>query len=153
MFQICVPTKNSRKKTNITFLKHFLNAMIRNIKIHNILILMGFQNIWSLINLFIKKYLWKCLFKYFLWFFKVWWVQENQSVTFLVVPPKDMLAFRVGVLKKTQKNNSMIFKLVLHMTNLSKRGKKIVHTNIIHVVMIFHMLQYCTSIFRFLFKY
>jgi hypothetical protein len=31
-------------------------------------------------------FLWKC----FLWFFKVGWVQENQDVMFLVVPPKDM---------------------------------------------------------------
>jgi hypothetical protein len=28
--------KSSRKKPNVTFLKLFLNAMIRNIKIHNI---------------------------------------------------------------------------------------------------------------------
>ncbi len=38
------------------------------------------------------------------------------------------------------------------MTNSSKRGKKRVHTNVVHVVMIFHMLQYCISIFRFLEK-
>ncbi len=35
MFQICVHNKK-KKRTNIIFLKHFLNAMIRNIKIHNI---------------------------------------------------------------------------------------------------------------------
>ncbi len=29
-------TKSSQKGTNVTFLKQFLNAMIRNIKIHNI---------------------------------------------------------------------------------------------------------------------
>jgi hypothetical protein len=28
--------KSSRKKPSVTFLKHFLNIMIRNIKIHNI---------------------------------------------------------------------------------------------------------------------
>ncbi len=28
----------------------------------------------------------------FVWFFKVWWVQENQGVTFLVVPLKDAFA-------------------------------------------------------------
>jgi hypothetical protein len=28
------------------------------------------------------------------------------------------------------------------MTNLSKRGEKLVQTNIVHVVMIFHMLQF-----------
>jgi hypothetical protein len=38
MFQICVPNqKNSRKKKSVMFLKLFPNAMIRNIKIHNIL--------------------------------------------------------------------------------------------------------------------
>jgi hypothetical protein len=36
MFQICVLTKNFKQKTGVTFLKLFLNAMIRNIKIHNI---------------------------------------------------------------------------------------------------------------------
>jgi len=37
-------------------------------------------------------FLWKCSFKCFLRFFKVWWVQENQDVTFLVVPPTDKIA-------------------------------------------------------------
>jgi hypothetical protein len=38
MFQICVLNKkNSRKRTNITFPKNFLNAMIKNIKIYKIL--------------------------------------------------------------------------------------------------------------------
>jgi hypothetical protein len=37
MFQICVANqKNSKKRTSVTFLKLFLNVMIRNIKIHNI---------------------------------------------------------------------------------------------------------------------
>jgi len=37
MFQIlCSKTKNSKKNISIVFLKHFLNAMIRNIKIHHI---------------------------------------------------------------------------------------------------------------------
>ncbi len=37
MFEFCVPNKkSSRKGTNVTFLKLFLNAMIRNIKINNI---------------------------------------------------------------------------------------------------------------------
>jgi len=41
MFQICVPNqKSSMKGTNITLLKLFLNVMIRNIKIQNILILL-----------------------------------------------------------------------------------------------------------------
>jgi hypothetical protein len=56
-----------------------------------------------------------------------------------MVPPKDRLALKVGVPNKTQKNKTktIVFKLVLHTTNLSKKGKKIVHTNIVHVVMIF----------------
>jgi hypothetical protein len=33
---LCSWPKSSRKETNVTFLKLFLNAMIRNIKIHNI---------------------------------------------------------------------------------------------------------------------
>jgi len=38
MFQICIlDQKVQGKKIGATFLKHFLNAMIRNIKIHNIL--------------------------------------------------------------------------------------------------------------------
>jgi hypothetical protein len=37
------------------FLKLFLNAMIRNIKIHNIFILLKFQNLWNLINVLIRK--------------------------------------------------------------------------------------------------
>jgi hypothetical protein len=37
-----------------------------------------------------KKKLWICLFKCFLWIFKVQWVQENQGVRFLMVPPKDV---------------------------------------------------------------
>jgi hypothetical protein len=44
-----------------------------------------------------------------------------------VVPPKDKLALKVDVPKKTQKNNTMILKLVLHMTNLSKREKNSSH--------------------------
>jgi len=38
MFQICVPNQKVQgKKLNIMLLKLFLNAMIRKIKIHNIL--------------------------------------------------------------------------------------------------------------------
>jgi hypothetical protein len=39
----------------MTFVKLFLNAMIRNIKIHNFLILLKIKNLWNLINVFIKK--------------------------------------------------------------------------------------------------
>jgi hypothetical protein len=38
MFQICVPNQKVQgKKIGVTFLKLFPNAMIRNIKIHNVL--------------------------------------------------------------------------------------------------------------------
>jgi hypothetical protein len=38
MFQICAPNQKVQgKKISVTFLKRFLNAMIKNIKIHNIL--------------------------------------------------------------------------------------------------------------------
>ncbi len=44
MFQICVlDQKVQGKKTSITFLNFFLNAMIRNIKIHNIFFIIGFS--------------------------------------------------------------------------------------------------------------
>jgi hypothetical protein len=33
---LCFQPKSSRKRTNAMFLKLFLNAMIRNMKIHNI---------------------------------------------------------------------------------------------------------------------
>ncbi len=72
----------------------FLNAMIKKIKLKNILNIIEFQNLWNLINVFIKKYLWK----YFLWFFKVWWVQENQGVMFLVISLKDGLAQNLFIL-------------------------------------------------------
>jgi hypothetical protein len=47
--------KNSRERTNNTFLKLFLNAMIKNITIDNIPNIIEFQNIWNLINSLIKK--------------------------------------------------------------------------------------------------
>jgi hypothetical protein len=41
----------------MTILKLFLNAIIKNIKIHNsFLILFKFQNLWNIIKVFIKKY-------------------------------------------------------------------------------------------------
>jgi hypothetical protein len=39
----------------VTFLNFFLNAMIKNIKYTIFLILLDFQNLWNLINVFIKK--------------------------------------------------------------------------------------------------
>jgi hypothetical protein len=83
-FKFIFLTKSFKEKINTTFLKPFLNEMIKNI-IYILLILLKFQNLWNLINVFMKKN-WKCLFKCFLWFFKIQWVQGNQAVMFLVVP-------------------------------------------------------------------
>jgi hypothetical protein len=47
------------------------------------------------------KKLWKYLFKCFPWFFKVWCVQENQGVTFLMAPFKNGLVLLV-LLKSPQ---------------------------------------------------
>jgi hypothetical protein len=56
MFQICVLNqKVQRKVAIITFLKLFLNAMFRNIKIHNILDIVGISKSMEPINVFIKK--------------------------------------------------------------------------------------------------
>ncbi len=56
MFQICVPNqKNSKKRTSVTFLKLFLNVMIRNIKIHNIRDIIENSNLWNLTNVLIKN--------------------------------------------------------------------------------------------------
>jgi hypothetical protein len=66
------------------------------------LIVLRFQNLWNLINV-LKNNLWKCSFTCFLWFFKIKWVQENQGVTFLVVPPKDGLAQMVFSSRQTFK--------------------------------------------------
>jgi hypothetical protein len=53
MFQICVPDKkNLEKKKSVTFLNFFKNAMIKNKKYTISLILLSFQNLWNLINLF-----------------------------------------------------------------------------------------------------
>jgi hypothetical protein len=43
MFQFVFLTIKFKKKTNTTFLKLFLNAMIKNIKIHNIIDNIGFS--------------------------------------------------------------------------------------------------------------
>ncbi len=48
-------TKKFKEKKNGTFLKLFLNEMIRNIKITIFFIILRFQNLWNLINVFIKK--------------------------------------------------------------------------------------------------
>ncbi len=86
--------KFKEKKPELHSWIFFLSAMIKNIKICNFLILLGFQNLWNLINVFIKRNLWKCSLKSFLWFFKIRWVEKNQGVMFLVVPPKDGLAYK-----------------------------------------------------------
>jgi len=51
-------------------------------------ILLKFQNLKNL-NVLIKKNYENIYLSVPYDFFKVWWVQENQDVTFLMVPPKD----------------------------------------------------------------
>jgi hypothetical protein len=63
--------------------------MIKNIKMHNILDIIEISKSMEPNKCIQIMFLWKCSFKCFLWFFKVWWVQENQGVTFLMVSPKD----------------------------------------------------------------
>ncbi len=90
MFQICVlKQKSSMKGTNITLLKLFLNVMIRNIKIQNILILLKIWKYMELNKCTHKKNNGLKKKKSFLWFKKVHWVQKSHGVRFLVVPPKD----------------------------------------------------------------
>jgi len=84
---LCSWPKSSKDKTSVMFLNFFLNAMIRKIKIHNIFSTIEISKSMKLNKCMQKKNLWKCSFKCFLW-----WVQENQGVTFLVVPPKDKIA-------------------------------------------------------------
>jgi hypothetical protein len=54
MFQICVPKQKVQKKTSVTFLKLFLNVMIRNIKIHSIFYIIEVSKSMEL-NKFIQK--------------------------------------------------------------------------------------------------
>jgi len=60
------------------------------------LILLSFQNLRHLINVFTKNNNETVHLNVILWFFKIRWVQENQGVTFLLVPPKDGLALHWG---------------------------------------------------------
>jgi hypothetical protein len=56
MFQIFVLNQKVFKKVAIiTFLKLFINAMIKNIKIQKKIILLKIQNLWNLINVLIQK--------------------------------------------------------------------------------------------------
>ncbi len=80
--------KKFKKKTNVTFLELFLNAMIRYIKTHNIFYIIEISKSKDL-NVLIKKNYENIYLSVPYDFFKIWWVQENQDVTFLMVPPKD----------------------------------------------------------------
>jgi hypothetical protein len=80
------------KEKKSYFPELFLNEMIMNIKIQNILDIIEISKSMEPNKCIQNLFLWKCLFKFILSFFKVWWVQENQGVMFLVVLPKDGLA-------------------------------------------------------------
>jgi hypothetical protein len=69
--------------------------MIRNIKIHNIHNIIEISKFMEPNKCTHKKNLWKNLFKCFLWFFKVWWVQKIKVWRFLVVPPKEILTLPI----------------------------------------------------------
>jgi hypothetical protein len=91
--------KSSRKKIGVNILETF--SKYNDYEHQNtqyFFILLRFQNLWNLIYIFLKK-LWKGSFKCLLRFFKVLWVHENQGVTFLVVPPKDMIAHLIFIVK------------------------------------------------------
>jgi hypothetical protein len=59
--------------------------MIKNIKLHNILNIIKISKSMESNKCIQIYFLWKYSFKCFLRVFKVWWVQENQIVMFLVV--------------------------------------------------------------------
>jgi hypothetical protein len=95
MFQFFFLTKKYLKKTSIPFLIFLLNAIIRNIKIHNIFNIIEISKSMERNKCtHLKKILWKYLFKCFLWFFKVRWVYEIKVWWFLVVPPKETLTHK-----------------------------------------------------------
>jgi hypothetical protein len=76
------------------------------------LILLGLQNLWNLINVFIQKKIENVHLSVSHDFVKVCWVQKNQSVMFLVVPPKDGLAQHQEAnweANKTKFCSSMVF--------------------------------------------
>jgi len=73
--------------------------MIRNIKIHNILDIIEIFKSKKPDKIIHKIIFLKNLFKCFFMIFKVWWVQENQGATFLVVSPKDEFTCNVVFLQ------------------------------------------------------
>jgi hypothetical protein len=71
MFQICVPNQKIQGKVAIvTLLNFFLNAMIRNIKIHNILDIIGISKSMEPNKCTHLKKLWKKIFKCFFMIFQ-----------------------------------------------------------------------------------
>jgi hypothetical protein len=72
---LCSWPKTSRKKINIMFFKKILNAMIKNIKIHNNLNIIKISKCMKRNNCIQKTFTFKC----FLWFFKVRWVQGKSK--------------------------------------------------------------------------
>jgi len=66
--------------------------MVKNIKIHNNLDIIEISKSIELNKCTHKKNSEKIYLNVSYDFLKFWWVQENQGVTFLMVPPKDGLA-------------------------------------------------------------
>jgi type III secretion system FlhB-like substrate exporter len=58
MFQICVPNQKFNEKKGVMFLQLFLNAVIKNIRIHNIPDIVEISKSMEL-NKFIPKYIYE----------------------------------------------------------------------------------------------
>jgi hypothetical protein len=113
--------KNSSKGTIVMFLNFFIYAMIRKIKIHNIFYSIEISNSLELNKMYSwKKKLGKYLFKCFLCFFKVHWVQENQGVMFLVVLPKDGFAQEIILAKNWFLVDMFIVKVLITLKIVQK---------------------------------
>jgi hypothetical protein len=123
----------------------FLHAMTRNIKIHNILDIIQISKFVKL-NKCIHEKKWQHLFKCFLWFFKVWWIQENQGVMFLVVPLKD--EFTLKLMFKLPNKGGKAFKY--HMLKWNNWSIRITWVDVHKILnqQLFAFSQIIGSIFR-----
>jgi hypothetical protein len=92
MFQICVlEPKISKEKTSIMFLKLFQNAMIRNIKIHNIFYIIKISKNMEPNKCIILKIMKMFCLNVSYDFSKLNGSKKIKMWHFLVVPPNDVL--------------------------------------------------------------
>jgi hypothetical protein len=128
----------------------FLNAMIRKIKIHNVMILLKFQNLWNLINVLIKKN-WKYLFKCFLWHYEKSFSSKPHYPT--TKAPKQLIynysttrAWKYGQLINKIPHKKI--KELFNSCNLTTNGTLIwcnvciIHTNVVNHVWFFCKLHF-----------